>query len=261
MRDGARGLLVRARAAKSPCVDSSKPTLTTKNRKAILFRVQRPSLIVAASKSSLAAESGEQSHTTTRNKMIPKPRKPRTREHLTPDEVQKLLAASKQKGLSRNTERDHALIFLMVRHGLRVSEARNLKMSDVNLSQKTIFIRRLKNGKSTTHPIYNGGEFKALQQWLMLRATIDSEYDNVFLSEQRTPLSRTAIWTLVQKYAQAAGLAALHVHPHSLRHATGFDLANRGADTRLIQDFLGHVNIQHSVRYTELAPSRFSKLY
>lgn len=193
--------------------------------------------------------------------MISNPRKDRNREHLTPDEVDKLLAASKQKGLSRNPERDHALLFVMVRHGLRVSEARNLKMSDVNLAQKTIFIRRLKNGKSTTHPIYNGGEFKALQQWLMLRATIESECDNVFVSEQRTPISRTAIWTLVQKYAQAAGLGALNVHPHSLRHSTGFDLANRGADTRLIQAFLGHQNIQHTVKYTELAPQRFANLY
>jgi site-specific recombinase XerD len=134
-------------------------------------------------------------------------------------------------------------------------------MSDVNLAQKTIFIRRLKNGKSTTHPIYNGGEFKALQQWLMLRATIDSEYDNVFLSEQRTPLSRTAIWTMVQKYAQAAGLSELNLHPHMLRHACGYDLANRGADTRLIQDFIGHQNIQHTVRYTQLSPNRFNNLY
>jgi type 1 fimbriae regulatory protein FimB len=193
--------------------------------------------------------------------MITNPRKPRTREHLTPDEVDKLLVASKQKGLSRNPERDYALLFLMVRHGLRVSEARNLKMSDVNLAQKTIFIRRLKNGKSTTQPIYNGGEFKALQQWLMLRATIDSEYNNVFLSEQRTPLSRTAIWTLVQKYGQAAGLGHLNIHPHSLRHACGYALANRGADTRLIQDFMGHVNIQHTVKYTELSPHRFNNLF
>jgi site-specific recombinase XerD len=193
--------------------------------------------------------------------MITNSRKHRSREHLTPDEVQKLLAASKQKGLSRNPERDHALLFVMVRHGLRVSEARNLRMSDVNLAQKTIFIRRLKNGKSTTHPIYNGGEFKALQQYLMLRATIDSEYDNVFLSEQRTPLSRTAIWTLVQKYAHAAELGDLNIHPHTLRHSTGYDLANRGADTRLIQDFLGHQNIQHTVRYTQLAPGRFANLY
>jgi type 1 fimbriae regulatory protein FimB len=190
--------------------------------------------------------------------MIINSRKHRSREHLTPDEADKLLAASKQKGLSRNPERHCALLYMMVRHGLRVSEARHLRLSDVNLAQKTMFIRRLKNGKSITHPIYNGCEFKALQQWLMLRAAIDSEYDNVFLSEQCRPLSRTAIWTLVQKYAQATGLGALNIHPHTLRHSTGYDLANRGADTRLIQDFLGQKNIQHTVRYTQLAPTEFS---
>jgi len=95
----------------------------------------------------------------------------------------------------------------------------------------------------------------------MLRATIESDYDNVFLSEQRTPLSRTAIWTLVQKYAQAAGFGDMNIHPHQLRHACGYDLANRGADTRLIQNFLGHQNIQHTVKYTVLAPNRFANLY
>jgi site-specific recombinase XerD len=188
-------------------------------------------------------------------------RKDRSREHLSPDEVQKLLAASKKKGLSRNPERDHCLLFLMVRHGLRVSEACQLKLSDVDLQQKTIYISRLKHGKPAVHPIYNGGELKSLHEWLKIRHTIESEHDNLFLSERRTPLSRATVWLLVQKYAQAAELHALAVHPHMLRHACGYDLANRGADTRLIQEYLGHQNIQHTVRYTELAPNRFAKLY
>jgi type 1 fimbriae regulatory protein FimB len=188
-------------------------------------------------------------------------RRERSREHLSPDEVQKLLAASKQKDLSRNPERDHCLLFLMVRHGLRVSEACQLKLSDVDLQQKTIYINRLKHGKPAVHPIYNGGELKSLHEWLKIRQSIQSESDNLFLSERRTPLSRVTVWLLIQKYAQAAGLVALKVHPHMLRHACGFDLANRGADTRLIQDYLGHTNIQHTVRYTELAPNRFNNLY
>ena len=92
-------------------------------------------------------------------------------------------------------------------------------------------------------------------------SNILSEYDNVFLSERRTPLSRATVWALIQKYGQAAGLDALKVHPHMLRHACGYDLANRGADTRLIQDYLGHQNIQHTVRYTQLAPNRFAHLF
>jgi type 1 fimbriae regulatory protein FimB len=185
----------------------------------------------------------------------------RSREFLNPDEVTKLLAASRQQNLSRNPQRDYCLLFLMVRHGLRVSEACRLKLSDVDLVAKTIHVARLKHGKPAVHPIYNGGELKSLNDWLKIRHTITSEYDNVFLSERRTPLSRATVWALIQKYAQAAGLDALKVHPHMLRHACGYDLANRGADTRLIQDYLGHQNIQHTVRYTQLAPNRFAHLF
>jgi len=185
----------------------------------------------------------------------------RSREFLNPDEVTKLLAASRQQDLTRNPQRDYCLLFLMVRHGLRVSEACRLKLSDVDLVAKTIHVARLKHGKPAVHPIYNGGELKSLNDWLKIRHTITSEYDNVFLSERRTPLSRATVWALIQKYAQAAGLDALKVHPHMLRHACGYDLANRGADTRLIQDYLGHQNIQHTVRYTQLAPNRFAHLF
>ena len=94
-----------------------------------------------------------------------------------------------------------------------------------------------------------------------MRKGIVSEYDNLFLSEQRTPLNRATIWLMMQKYGKAAGLDNLAIHPHMLRHACGYDLANRGNDTRLIQGFLGHQNIQHTVRYTELAPNRFDNLY
>jgi site-specific recombinase XerD len=185
----------------------------------------------------------------------------RTREHLTQEEVQKLLVATKKEGLSRNPQRDHCLLFLMVRHGLRVSEACQLKLSDIDLERKTIYIHRLKKGKPAVHPIYNGGELKSLYEWLKIRNQIVSEYDNLFLSEQCTPLNRSTVWLMLQKYGKAAGLDNLAIHPHMLRHACGYDLANRGNDTRLIQGFLGHQNIQHTVRYTELAPNRFDKLY
>src|SRR5271166_1906002 len=94
-------------------------------------------------------------------------RKTRSREHLTQDEVQKLLAAVKKDASSRNTERDYCLLLLMVRHGLRVSEACWLKLSDINMERRTIYVQRLKKGKPTVHPIYNG-ELKALQDWLKI---------------------------------------------------------------------------------------------
>jgi len=175
-------------------------------------------------------------------------RRERRREYLTQDEVNKLLAASKDATLSRNPQRDHCLLFLMVRHGLRVSEACQLKLSDLDLERRSIYVHRLKKGKPAVHPIYNGGELKSLHDWLKIRKTIVSTHDNLFLSEQRTPLNRATVWLMMQKYAKAAGLDNLAIHPHMLRHSCGFDLANRGNDTRLIQGYLGHQNIQHTVK-------------
>jgi type 1 fimbriae regulatory protein FimB len=195
-----------------------------------------------------------------------RPRKDRSREHLTPEEVVKLLTASKDKSLSRTPERDYCLLLLMVRHGLRVSEACGLKLSDVDLQGKVMHVKRLKQGKSTTHPLYNG-EVKAIQNWMVKRQEMSLDAltlgagDTLFISERRTPLSRSMVWVLIDRYATAAGLACLNIHPHMLRHACGYDLANRGADTRLIQGFLGHQNIQHTVKYTELDPKRFASLY
>ena len=84
--------------------------------------------------------------------------------------------------------------------------------------------------------------------------------DYFFLSERRLPLSRKTAWTAIRSYGQKVGLP-LSTHPHMLRHACGFALADQGVDTRLIQDYLGHRNIQHTVRYTAANPARFEKLW
>jgi type 1 fimbriae regulatory protein FimB len=131
---------------------------------------------------------------------------------------------------------------------------------------KVMHVKRLKNGKSTTHPLYNG-EVRAVKDWMAKRHEMSLDAltlgagDTLFISERRTRLSRSMVWVLIDKCATAAGLSRLNIHPHMLRHACGFDLANRGADTRLIQGFLGHQNIQHTVKYTELDPKRFEGLY
>jgi len=188
-------------------------------------------------------------------------RNERSREHLTPDEVAALLKATKDKSLSRHPEREYCLLLLMVRHGLRATEACELKLSDVHLAEKNLYVNRLKKGISTTHPLYNG-EVKAIKDWLAKRQemTLDPS-GTLFISEQCRPLSRSMVHRLVQRYARAAGLADLNVHPHMLRHACGYDLANRGIDTRGIQGYLGHSNIQHTVRYTALSPHRFANYY
>ena len=69
--------------------------------------------------------------------------------------------------------------------------------------------------------------------------------------------------TVRKMVARAGEVAKLlfPIHPHMLRHACGFALANAGHDTRALQAYLGHSNIQHTVRYTELAPTRFKNFW
>jgi type 1 fimbriae regulatory protein FimB len=178
------------------------------------------------------------------------------RDYLTGLEVGKLIAATKG---SRNEARDRCLLFLMFRHGLRVSEACRLKLDQVDTKGKVLHITRLKGGFSTTHPP-RGDELKAIGGWLRQRARMQPTGKTFFVSEQRKPLHRSTVNLILDTCSKAAALP-FSAHPHMLRHACGFALADQGADTRLIQDYLGHRNIQHTVRYTAANPARFEKLW
>ena len=178
------------------------------------------------------------------------------RKHLTGLEVEKLLAATKG---ARNEARDRCFLLLMFRHGLRVSEAIGLVLSQVDTESRVLHVARLKKGLSTTHPL-RADEVRAVKAWLADRAKMKSETEAFFVSERRGPLSRKTAWLAIRNYGERAGLP-LPAHPHMLRHACGFALADQGADTRLIQDYLGHRNIQHTVRYTATNPARFERLW
>jgi type 1 fimbriae regulatory protein FimB len=178
------------------------------------------------------------------------------RKHLTGREVEHLLEAVKG---GRNEARDRCLLLLMFRHGLRVSEACGLKLDQVDTESGVLHVRRLKGGLSTTHPL-RGDELRAVSAWLKERARMKPDGTTFFISEQRRPLHRSTVNFLLDKYGKAAALP-LPAHPHMLRHACGFALADQGADTRLIQDYLGHRNIQHTVKYTATNPARFEKLW
>ncbi len=178
------------------------------------------------------------------------------RSHLTGLEVGKLIAATRG---SRNEARDRCLLLLMFRHGLRVSEACRLKLDQVDTKGRVLHVVRLKHGFSTTHPL-RGDELKAIGAWLKQRARMKPTGKTFFVSEQRKPLHRSTINLILDTCSKAAALP-FSAHPHMLRHACGFALADQGADTRLIQDYLGHRNIQHTVRYTAANPARFEKLW
>ncbi len=178
----------------------------------------------------------------------------RSREHLTPGEVDKLIAAAGKLG--RHGHRDATMILVAFRHGLRVSELVALRWDQVDLEQGILHVRRRKNGIPSTHPL-RGPELRALRK-LERKKKSDAPY--VFVSERKGPMTDSAFRKIVARASVAAGIA-LPVHPHMLRHATGFKLANDGQDTRAIQHYRGHRNIQHTVAYTQLAPQRFNTFW
>ena len=178
------------------------------------------------------------------------------RKHLTGREVERLIEATKG---SRNEARDRCLFLLMFRHGLRMLEACRMKLDQVDTESRVLHVARLKAGLSTTQPL-RGDELRAIAGWLKERARMKPNGKTFFISEQRKPLHRSTVNLALRKYSAAASLPLL-AHPHMLRHACGFALADQGADTRLIQDYLGHRNIQHTVKYTATNPARFQKLW
>jgi type 1 fimbriae regulatory protein FimB len=174
------------------------------------------------------------------------------RKHLTAREIEKLIEAARG---SRNAARDRCFLLLMFRHGLRVSEACELELSQVDIESRVLHVARLKKRLSTTHPL-RPDEIKIIKTWLAIRAKMKPHTKAFFVSERRGPLSRKTAWRAIRNYGELAGLA-LPAHPHQLRHACGFALADQGADTRLIQDYLGHRDIRHTVIYTAANPARF----
>ncbi len=179
----------------------------------------------------------------------PKNAEVRPREYLTDKEVDRLMMAASKVG--RHGHRDSTIILVSYRHGLRVSELVALQWDQVELDSGRMHVSRIKKGTPSVHPI-RGPELRALRR--LKRDYPDSPY--VFVTERKGPLTDSA----VRKMTARAGKNAkfdFPVHPHMLRHATGYKLANDGHDTRAIQQYLGHKNIQHTVRYTELASTRF----
>ncbi|ETS32027.1 tyrosine-type DNA invertase [Photorhabdus khanii] len=179
------------------------------------------------------------------------------RKHLTQLEVESLLEMAK---MSTNSARDYCLIYMSFVHGLRVSEARYLRLSDLDLEGGTLYIQRLKGGLCTNHPLL-GYEIQLIKAWLKVRKTLRGAESNwLFLSRYGQPLTRQRIYKIISQLGRLANIA-VNSHPHMLRHACGFALADRGVDTRLIQDYLGHRNIRHTVLYTASNAERFNGVW
>ena len=172
----------------------------------------------------------------------------RTREYLTEAEVEKLIGAAKN---NRHGHRDATMILVAFRHGLRAAELVGLRWDQIDFEGGVLHVARRKRGTPSTHPI-SGRELRALRR--LKREAQTSPF--LFVSERGSPFSVAGFQKLVARAGVAAGFA-FQLHPHMLRHSCGFKLANDGVDTRALQAYLGHRSIQHTVRYTELAPGRF----
>lgn len=192
----------------------------------------------------------------TLNRKVPLRRKNadyRSREYLTEQEVEQLMDAAAKVG--RHGHRDSSIILLSYRHGLRVTELVSLRWEQVDLKQGLMHVNRLKHGNPSVQPL-RGPELRALRR-------LQRDYPMlpyVFSSERKAPLTDDAIRKIIGRAGEEAKLP-FPVHPHMLRHACGYKLAQEGQDTRAIQHYLGHKNIQHTVRYTQLSHERFKDFW
>jgi integrase len=178
----------------------------------------------------------------------------RKREHLTETEIEKLIEAAKG---NRYGHRDATMILVAYRHGLRASEICELTWDAIDFHAATMHVTRKKHGQPTTHQI-RGDELRALRK---LQKEQEPKSAFVFTSERGgAPFSRDSFNWMVKRAGKKAKLP-FQVHAHMIRHATGYKLANAGKDTRSIQGYLGHKDIRHTVRYTELSPTRFKNFW
>ena len=177
----------------------------------------------------------------------------RTREYLSEDEIFKLIAAIRKR--SRNPDRDECLIWMMFQHGLRVSEVVGLRWDQVNFKTGMLHVNRLKGSVNSVHPITG-----VVMRLLRKLERQDNKQRHIFISERKAVMDSQAVYRIIRRSEKVAGFE-FPIHPHMLRHSCGYYLANKGTDTRTIQQYMGHAHISNTVRYTHLDAGKFNGLF
>jgi type 1 fimbriae regulatory protein FimB/type 1 fimbriae regulatory protein FimE len=170
------------------------------------------------------------------------------RDYLTEAEVEQLIRAAAN-------DRDAMMILIAYRHGLRVSELVALQWRQIDLKAGRLSVWRLKGSDNSVHPL-SGREIRGLRK-LQRQQAVGSRF--VFLTNRDAPMTRNGFFKLLAKAAETAGIE--DVHPHLLRHGTGFKLVNQGLDTLSLAAYLGHRNVQNTKRYAKMNATRFDGLW
>jgi type 1 fimbriae regulatory protein FimB len=168
---------------------------------------------------------------------------------LTPDEILRVLRVAKRSA------RDHAMILLAYRHGLRASEVCNMKLAQIDLKNRQIDIPRLKGSLRTVQPIaeHRGDarslydEIVVLKRWLAERIEDGSNY--LFLSQKGGALTRKQFFVTFRSIALAAGVSPEKCHPHSLKHSRATNLIAAKVGLMEVKALLGHKSISSTVQY------------
>ena len=174
------------------------------------------------------------------------------REYVTEDEVERLIRAA---AAHDHSSRDALMILMAYRHGLRVSELINLQWAQIDLDAGRLRVVRLKGSDDSVHPL-GGREIRALRK-LRRGQPVGSRF--VFVTSRGGSMTRNGFFKILAKAARAAGLQ--DIHPHLLRHGTGFKLVNDGMDTLSLAAYLGHRNVQNTARYARMDARRFDGLW
>ena len=172
--------------------------------------------------------------------------------YITEAQLSQLIKAARK---SRYGQRDGTLVLIMARHGLRVTEAVDLRWDQVDFAKGHLHVRRLKNGIDSVHTV-QGDELRALRE---LRRGQKPQSAFLFTSERGGPMTRSNVAKMIEATADRAGLP--HMHPHMLRHTCGHLLADAGHDTRRLQLWLGHSDIKHTAAYSELSALPFKDFW
>ena len=179
----------------------------------------------------------------------------RVREHLTEDEVDRLLAALKA---NRHGHRDWLIGLLIYRHGLRVSEAAIYAGTTSTWPSAPSSCAVSKAARQ--HALSRRDELAGLRAASAPLHAQWKQWAYVFVNERGHPFGRMGIGRMIERAGETAKLP-FPVHVHMLRHSTGYALAGRGMDTRRLQHFLGHASITNTVRYTAMSPEPFKDIW